>query len=290
MTAATSTDILVPLDGSARSESVFPWLRLLASAAPEPPRVELVRCFQPVSSVYSLPDLVIDPGSYLSIEALEKMIKNYLHEKAAQLSDLQVTTSAVLNDAGVGVLERSKSAALILMATQGAGGLSRFLLGSVASRVAHGSGKPILVLTARAVERPAKVERILVAVDGSEPAERALARAAELARQLQASLFLYQAVGLTDELHSVIAEHNRRQVERAEAYLKTLAGSLEGLEVQTEARGVRDRTNIVAVAEEKDADLLVLGSRGKGALERAVLGSQSEQAMRHAHCPVLIVP
>ena len=285
-----STQILVPLDGSPASQSVLPWLRLIASTATSPVQIELIRCFQPVSSVYAIPDLAVAPTSYLSIEALEQLMLDYLKQKAAELDGLQVSFSAVLNSAANGILDKAKASDLVLLATQGAGGLSRWLLGSVASRVAHESARPTLIVTARAVERPAKVEAIMVAVDGSEKAEQALGKAKGFARQLKARLYLYQAVGQIEELHKVIVENNRIQLERAEAYLKALAQSLEGVEVETEARGVRGDTEIVKAAEEKGVDLLVMGSRGKGGFERAVLGSQTERALRYAHCPVLIVP
>jgi nucleotide-binding universal stress UspA family protein len=46
---------------------------------------------------------------------------------------------------------------------------------------------------------------------------------------------------------------------------------------------------IVALAEELGADLIVMGSRGLGALRRALMGSVSDSVVRHAHCPVLVV-
>lgn len=285
------TNILVPLDGSPLSESVFPLLRLLATRFTPSAQVELVRCFQPVSSVYFLPDLEIAPASDLSKEALEQMMFDYLTKKKAELDGLQVTISAVTNDATNGILSKSETCDLILMASQGAGGLSRWIVGSVASKVARGSTKPIWVVTAKAVDRPAKVERILVAVDGSPAAERAFGKAIELARQLRSKILLYQAVGQAEVLHRVIAENNQQQLERAEAYVKKLAAPVEGLQgFETEVRGVQGDTAIVEVAEEKDVDLLVMGSASKSGVERWILGSQTERALRHAPCSVLIVP
>jgi nucleotide-binding universal stress UspA family protein len=46
---------------------------------------------------------------------------------------------------------------------------------------------------------------------------------------------------------------------------------------------------IVIVAEEIDAGLIVMGSRGQGGIRRALLGSVSESVVKHAHCPVLVV-
>jgi nucleotide-binding universal stress UspA family protein len=283
--------ILVPLDGSHFSESVLPWLRLLAAKWSPPVQVELVRCFQPVSSIYSLPDLKISPTSYLSTEALEQMMSEYLTTKKAELDGLQVGTATVINDAANGVLDKSETCDWILMASQGAGGLSRWLLGSVTSRVVHGSTKPIAVVTARAVERAAKVERILVAVDGSPAAERALAAAVELARQQHSQILIYRAAGQAEVIHSAIAQINEQQLERAEAYVKGLAATVEGLEgVETLVRGRLGDTAIVDVAQERDVDFIVMGRGNKGSVERWLLGSQTERALRYAHCPVLIVP
>jgi nucleotide-binding universal stress UspA family protein len=46
---------------------------------------------------------------------------------------------------------------------------------------------------------------------------------------------------------------------------------------------------IVALAEELQADLIVMGSRGLGGVRRALMGSVSDSVVRHAHCPVLVV-
>ena len=285
------TKILVPLDGSPRSESVLPWLPLLTSGAEAPVHVELVRCFQPVSSMYFLPDLELSPVGYLSLEALEKMILEYLQKQASQLDGLQVSVSAVVNDAAAGILDKAKAFDLTLMAAQGGGGPQRWLLGSVASKVAHRTSKPTLILTANAQECPSRIERIMVAVDGSEVAERALTTAADLARRHGSHLFLYQAVGQPPAFHSVITESNRRQLEAAEAYMEKLAASIEGVkDITAQACPMQDKTEIAKAAEDRRADLLVMGSRGRGGLERWLLGSQTERALREAHCPVLIVP
>jgi nucleotide-binding universal stress UspA family protein len=281
--------ILVPLDGSALSESVLPWLRLLASHSETALQVELVRCFQAVSSVYMLPDLGVPRTSYLSIETLEGMIRDYLTARQAELKDLSVSTSAVADSSANGVLRRAEECDLILMASHGAGGLGRWLVGSVASKVAQGCTGSILVVTGKAVERPARIERILVSVDGSAGAERAFAKAIEIARRFEARVYLYKAVGQTEVLHPVIAEVNAQLLQKAEDYLAGLAASVEGLEINTLARGVHGDPAITEVAEEVEADLLVMGSRNRTGLEGWLLGSQTERALGRSPCPVLII-
>jgi nucleotide-binding universal stress UspA family protein len=59
--------------------------------------------------------------------------------------------------------------------------------------------------------------------------------------------------------------------------------------VEVHARLGRPDAEIVGLADELGAGLIVLGSRGLGSLRRALMGSVSDSVVRHAHCPVLVV-
>ena len=65
--------------------------------------------------------------------------------------------------------------------------------------------------------------------------------------------------------------------------------SAAGEVAEMHARVGRPNAEIVGLADELDAGLIVLGSRGLGPLRRALMGSVSDSVVRHAHCPVLIV-
>jgi nucleotide-binding universal stress UspA family protein len=56
-----------------------------------------------------------------------------------------------------------------------------------------------------------------------------------------------------------------------------------------DTQGSMEDENIVGLAEELGADLMVLGSRELGGMKRLLMGSVSESVVRHAHCPVLVV-
>jgi len=86
---------------------------------------------------------------------------------------------------------------------------------------------------------------------------------------------------LYEEIEEMSTELLRKQTWRVKALGGTVAGAhLRMGEVDLE---------IVALAEELQAGLIVIGSRGLGGVRRALMGSVSDSVLRHAHCPVLVV-
>jgi nucleotide-binding universal stress UspA family protein len=137
--------------------------------------------------------------------------------------------------------------------------------------------------------------RILLATDGSSHAELAAMKVVELAKSTGARLHVV-AVGRTfpaavydvytdawrDDLRREAQEILDKQVKKIEEAGGTVAiAHLKMNERRDEA--------IVHLAEEIDADLIVIGSRGFGGLKRALLGNVADSVVRHAHCPVLVV-
>jgi len=143
--------------------------------------------------------------------------------------------------------------------------------------------------------------RILLATDGSPEAERALGTAATLSEKLGAGLHLVCVEPMPDplswpEARTMSPELRGDIRERAEdAARETLEGQAEKLrEKDVEVSGVhavagRPDSEIVRVAEEVGAGLVVIGSRGLGPVRRAVMGSVSLSVVHHAHCSVLVV-
>ena len=138
---------------------------------------------------------------------------------------------------------------------------------------------------------------ILLATDASEEAQLASTTAAELAKKTNSELHLL-SVGPDLPLYELpehpagfedVLRENRRE---AKEMLEQQATSIEqsGVRVkETHLREGRAEEEIVEVAEELGAGLIVMGSRGHGRLRRALMGSVSDAVVRHAHCPVTIV-
>lgn len=141
---------------------------------------------------------------------------------------------------------------------------------------------------------------IVVGTDGSPDAERALRAAAELAK-LEGATAIHVVAAYTPlsptELHDLVADlpEEFRDVFHtsmaAEARLGSATAILRSAGVEAMGRPVAgDPTDaILDVAEEQDADLIVVGSRGLGAAKRLLHGSVSTKVMHHAPCAVLVV-
>lgn len=136
------------------------------------------------------------------------------------------------------------------------------------------------------------MKTIVVAYDETEPAKRALARAADLTKTFGAKLVVTSVApvgaagprggGPIDPVHP--PEHHREELEHARVFL-----SDRGIDADFQI-GVGDAADvIVALAEERDADLIVVGTREPGLIDRLFKGSVSAAVSRHAHCDVLIV-
>ena len=144
--------------------------------------------------------------------------------------------------------------------------------------------------------------RILVPLDGSELAERALEPAMRLAKQFGGEITLLRVVvpepvlvalpGLSPRPYDVYDAELRHDQEDAEAYLS-------GLKLQWHDAGVATHTEvlsgtpaemIVDVAQERAADLIVMSTHGRSGVSRLLYGSVAEAVLRGAHLPILLIP
>jgi nucleotide-binding universal stress UspA family protein len=135
---------------------------------------------------------------------------------------------------------------------------------------------------------------ILLATDGSRDAELARSTAVDLANSTNSELHLVTVVPgypSYDLYNPAVVEQLRRQ---AEDILNEQAEKVEqeGGKVVEKHLRIAERyraRQIVQVAKDIGAGLIVMGSRGLGGVRRALLGSVSDSVVRHAPCPVLVV-
>ncbi len=144
------------------------------------------------------------------------------------------------------------------------------------------------------------MNRILVGVDASPPSVKALERAAEEARLRGATLEVVHAFNPPDQTTAfpVVPEKGSDradlEAERKKAndklgrWLDESEVDLSDLDVEWSVLA-NNRATEVLIDRSKDADLVVVGSRGRGGFRGLLLGSTSEQVTRHARCPVLVV-
>jgi len=133
------------------------------------------------------------------------------------------------------------------------------------------------------------VAKIVVGVDGSEEARRALGWAAAEARLRHASLRVVHAYQGPASFTQEGTAADRARAE-AELIVKGELASIDCEAVDAEATAVAGSAPFALLQASKDADLLVVGSRGRHGFPGLLLGSVSQQLAHHARCPVVIVP
>ncbi len=199
--------------------------------------------------------------------------------------------------AGVAVLEVAEEigADLIVMGTHGRRGAARFFVGSVAQEVVRYADCPVLTLReqeeARALAPP---QRLLVPIDFSAHSGGALAVAADVARRYGASLQLLHVLELPP-LPAFYgpppdASSTERLRAQAVAELRALAQGVVGAGGPSWEEAVVPglaAEEIVRFAAETESGLVVLPTRGRGGVDRLLLGSVAERVLRMASCPVL---
>ena len=142
------------------------------------------------------------------------------------------------------------------------------------------------------------VKTVVVGVDGSEGGHRAAEQAVSIARQTGAKLILATVVrppegwwGIggapptPEALSTALIEGQKEILDDAVAKL-----DLDGVEYEALQELGDPANRLIAVCEERNADLMVIGRRGAGLVERVILGSVSDRLCHHAPCPVLLVP
>ena len=215
--------------------------------------------------------------------------------------DLEVQSGSAADE----ILQRAADlpADLIVLGTHGASGFTRMVLGSVTEKVLRLARCPVLTVPPHgiAVSR-LPFKRILCGIDFSDSSLSALEYALTVALGSRATLTLAHVLEWPwheppspafDQLPAAEAEALRtyRQRREHEALARLQALLPETLREQCRAQVVHGRpyTELLRLAAEDQADLIVLGVHGRNVVDTALFGSTANQAVRQATCPVLTV-
>ena len=189
---------------------------------------------------------------------------------------------------------------LVILGSRGLGPLKRAMMGSTSMGVvrhAHGS---VLVARGEGEGREGPfANRVLLAIDGSREAAAATRVAVGIANAAGSELHVLFALEADPHLRYLGPEVRDRWEEALEEVKRKARAWVDQQAEQIEAEGGmvegthlalgKPDEEIVKVGEELDAGLIVLGSRGLGGINRALMGGVSDSVVRHAHCPVLVV-
>ncbi|MFC7096587.1 universal stress protein [Halobaculum marinum] len=192
---------------------------------------------------------------------------------------------------------------LIVVGTHGRGGARRALLGSVTEKLIRTADCPVLVTHGADPEPPSwgSDSRLLVATDGSDAAAPAERVGVDLAAALGAHLTAVSAVDEAAALSAVaggalsqdtIAAVRRSLGERADDAIKGVLtrATDAGVDADSEVLMGEPSAAVRDYSSDIGADLIVVGTHGRGGIRRVVLGSVAERVIRGADRPVLVVP
>jgi nucleotide-binding universal stress UspA family protein len=225
----------------------------------------------------------------------------YLENVARSLGpDVNVETATYYEDPAIALVNEATRRAvdLVVMSTHGHTGLGSWIYGSIAEQVFRHVDVPVLVVSPNCVgtlpaDRP---PRILVPLDGSELAEKALEPVTDLARALGAPIHLARVVPPPTFKHvggypDLVGVPRGVDVGEAESYLETVAARLHenGIAVTmqaVEAEGVA--RSLSEVAEEQGADVIAMSTHGRGGVARLVMGSVASGIVQEATVPILL--
>ncbi|HSJ10870.1 MAG TPA: universal stress protein [Longimicrobiales bacterium] len=289
--------ILVPLDGSSFSEHSLPYALRVAQASGARIDVALVHVRQwPVSGEAALvEDVDRWEAEHRAREA------DYLHDLAARLHrEGGVTVGPeLLTGEIVPALERAaKAADLVVMTTHGRAGLERAWLGSVADALVRHVDVPLLLVRPSDDEPvDAAFRHVLLALDGSDTAERCIDPALEVAPDARVTVL--RVVAPPAAVASPYIPHAARLThEGMEDRLATANHHVDSVHTRLLARGrdaaaevlldYHEAHAILRFARENDVDLIALGTRGRSPLARLLMGSVSDKVVRGATVPVLV--
>jgi nucleotide-binding universal stress UspA family protein len=304
--ALSIDNVLVPIDFSAPSmeavEFALSLLKLFGA------NLHLVHVFQgdyPLASMTAMPLIVpeLEIGSRVRGQLKDVAKKFRIELRRENIHALKGRPFHEICD-----LARKSDIDLIVISTRGNTGLKHLILGSTAERVVRYSPCPVLVVRRRAETKKGSREagpprtpafrKIFVPIDFSECSMKGLAYAKTLAQRFGSTLVLFHSVHV--EYYVSNDEYARYDfpllMQQCEGAAREQMSELvrktdwEGIKVETELEIGHAGERICDCAQDRQADLIVTSTHGTIGLKHILVGSTAEYVVRHAQCPVLVVP
>lgn len=287
--------ILLPLDGSELSEGAISYAvavaratgaKLLLMTAWEGSDVDLSRTY---------PDVARELAGLA-----DEYYVSYLRGVTQLAKDIPIETIVRRGDPSDEILTviKERKPDLLVMASHGRSGLSRWVYGSVAGRLVREASVPTMVVGPKVLERdrrPERIARVMVPLDGSPLAERALEYATPLADALGASLALVRAVRWAAQAYpytlpdAYVPQIDQELADGAREYLQRVAAGLTAAQPPTihVLRGIVV-DSLLDFIERESIDLVIMTTHARSGLARITLGSVADRLIQGT-APVLLI-
>jgi nucleotide-binding universal stress UspA family protein len=285
-------NVLVATDGSKYGRWELNWVAKLPLV--EPPRVTVLHVLDIVGlrAPFLAQPVMAGNERYIQeeIRRMEARSAKVLKEAKQQLASLKLTGTARKEQGAIApvILKRApKRDGLLVVGSQGLDALDRFMLGSVSTTLIHHAICPVLVVK----DEAAPLRRITLATDGSGASAKALAFVLSKFQPDRSTgnggrvpihvsvvhvMPLVKYPGLKGAGEKLIEQSVRKLVKA-------------GFIAEPVYRLGKPAEEIMKVASHQQADLIVMGAKGMGAIARFLLGSVSTRVVQHANCAVLVV-
>lgn len=287
--------ILCPVDFSEQSRQALLWASAIAEHRDG--ALTVLYVIEPLLAEAARIRLGVDLVRTEAEPELRQFVEKTLPERTRAHARIEVTvgdpSDAILLSA------RTQKAELIVMGTQGLGGLHKLLLGSTTERVLRRTEWPVLVVPAGAVGEPAAdqpgvhLKKILLATDFRESAMAATQWAGDLASDLGLPLILVHVVEpvvVPSRWQALVAEFEGDRVASAERRLAALSDRFGATPTTRVVSIGRPADTIASLAVEHGAGLVVMGLANRQDSEPRTPGSIAYRVLRLAHVPVVVVP
>jgi nucleotide-binding universal stress UspA family protein len=283
MTERTRT-MVVGVDASTESDEALTWAR---SVAEPDDRIVVVHAWEiPVVTGYDMV-VAIDPTE------VEKMAKQGLDELVAKTADERLIPVTRRGHAGRAIVVEGEDADMIVLGHRGNSRLA-LMLGSTANYVLHHTTRPVVVVRGDHQGLP---KQVVVGVDDfdepeNNPSVRALQWAyglpgVEHVRAVHAWFLPPLAIGTYHPALNDLSAMDEAAQAVAERVVAAAGDPPESVTVTAEA--ARGTGGFAMIEASREADLVVVGRRGRGGFSELLLGSTTAETAAHSHAPVAIV-
>jgi nucleotide-binding universal stress UspA family protein len=298
-------NVLVPVDFSEPSLSAVEFaLSLIAKFGADLHLVHVFAKDYPITGLVAMPFVLPELEINRSIHG---QLKNVAKKYSIELPRENIHALKGRPFEEICRLARDIGIDLIVIATRGNTGLKHLALGSTAERVVRYSACPVLVMRGGDREKASRgkfsrralgFRKILVPIDFSECSMKGLAYARAFANQFESKLVLLNSIHF--QYYVASDEYGRYDLPRLMQYAEEIAREQMqdlvektdwgGLQVETSVQTGHAGQQICDGARDCAADLIVNSTHGRTGFKHVLLGSTAEYVVRHAHCPVLVVP
>ncbi len=193
-------------------------------------------------------------------------------------------------------IAKEKDVDLMVIGTHGRAGVDRVILGSVAERVVRKAGCSVMVVRSK---KYVGFKRIIVPIDFSDCSRKALEHSTATARAHNSKLTILhvyeesfiepyvRAANSEEEAEEIIKEIEQVNESKYDEFLNTI--DLSGVEYEKLLKKGIPETEIVAIAMEQQANLIVMGTHGRSGIKHILVGSTAEEVVRNVPCDIIVV-